>query len=82
MIPGGLVDGMALVVDGANCELQGVLAVNEELDALRGRLEHTTPRPNLNLLSGCGALVTEAFWSNRPRPTEARLLDPKVGCGR
>jgi hypothetical protein len=45
------------------------------------RRERTVQRPTSNGSGGRGVGATEARWSNRPRPHQARLLEPEaVGC--
>jgi hypothetical protein len=47
----------------------------------RWRLERTVQRPTSNGLGGRGAVATELLCSIRPRPRQARLLEPEaVGC--
>jgi DNA adenine methylase len=45
------------------------------------RLERTVQRPTSNASGGHGAVTIEVFWSNRPLPRQACLLEPEaVGC--
>ena len=45
------------------------------------RRERRVQRPTSNGSGGYGAVATEVFWSNRPLPRQARLLEPEaVGC--
>ena len=42
------------------------------------RREHTAQQPTSNVPGGRGAVATEALWSNRPLPHQARLLEPEA----
>jgi hypothetical protein len=42
------------------------------------RLERTMQRPTSNVSGGRGAVATEVLWFNRPRPRQARLLEPEA----
>lgn len=80
--PSGLVEGMGLAVDGANCVVQGGLLVHEELDADWWRLDRTVQRPTSNISGGRGNAATEVVWSNQPLAHQSRLLDPRAVFGR
>jgi hypothetical protein len=44
------------------------------------RRERRVQRPTSNVSGGSGAVAIEVFWSNRPRPRQARLLEPEAVC--
>jgi hypothetical protein len=79
--PAGLVEGMGLVIDGANCVAQGGLLVHE-LDTDWWRLDRTVQRLTSNISGGHGTAAAEVVWSCRPLAHQARLLDPRAVFGR
>jgi hypothetical protein len=79
--PAGLVEGMGLVIDGANCVAQGGLLVHE-LDTDWWRLDRTVQRLTSNISGWRGTAAAEVVWSCRPLAHQARLLDPRAVFGR